>query len=151
MADLIVPVIMAGGQGTRLWPLSRSARPKQFLDLTGEVSLFERSLQRVSDTTRYAPPIVITYAEYRFLVAEQAQEVGVALSAMLLEPTARNTAAAIAAAAVFAAGKFGPDAVLQCLAPDHAIDADTAYFAAVDAAAMVARSGRLVTFGIVPK
>jgi mannose-1-phosphate guanylyltransferase len=151
MAELLVPVIMAGGQGTRLWPLSRSARPKQFLDLTGDVSLFAQSLQRVSDTSRYAPPIIITNAEYRFLVAEQAQEVGIELSAMLLEPMARNTAAAIAAAAVFAKAKFGNDAVLHVLASDHSIDAAPAYFAAVDAAATVARAGRLVTFGIVPK
>jgi mannose-1-phosphate guanylyltransferase len=151
MAELLVPVIMAGGQGTRLWPLSRSARPKQFLDLTGDISLFEQSLQRVSDTSRYVPPIIVTNAEYRFLVAEQAQEVGVELSAMLLEPMARNTAAAIAAAAIFAIGKFGADAVLHILASDHSIDADAAYFTAVDAAATVARSGRLVTFGIVPK
>jgi mannose-1-phosphate guanylyltransferase len=151
MASQIVPVILAGGQGTRLWPLSRSARPKQFLDLMGESSLFEQTLARVADRDRYAAPIVITNAEYRFLVAEQAQETGVELAAVLLEPVARNTAAAIAAAALYAVAEFGADAVLHILASDHAIEADDSYFAAVEAAARVARSGRLVTFGIVPR
>ena len=150
MTDLIVPVILAGGQGTRLWPLSRSSRPKQFLHLMGDTSLFEQTLARVSDATRYAPPVVITNAEYRFLVAEQAQASGIELAGMLLEPVARNTAAAIAAAAVFIAGRFGDDAVLHVLASDHAITADASYWQAVDAAAAAARAGRLVTFGIVP-
>ncbi|WP_413813446.1 sugar phosphate nucleotidyltransferase [Devosia sp. Leaf420] len=97
--SVVIPVILAGGQGTRLWPKSRSARPKQFIDLVGETSLFQQSLERVKDAGRYGAPIVITNAEYRFLVAEQAQERGIALGAILLEPVARNTAAAIAAAA----------------------------------------------------
>jgi mannose-1-phosphate guanylyltransferase len=150
MADLIVPVILAGGQGTRLWPMSRSSRPKQFLDLMGDESLFEGTLRRVSDATRYAPPIVITNTEYRFLVAEQALETGITLSGTLLEPVARNTAAAIAAAAVFAEKTFGAGVVLHVLASDHAIDADESYWQSVDIAAAAARTGRLVTFGIVP-
>ena len=74
MAAPIIPVVLAGGQGTRLWPLSRSARPKQFLPLTGQLSLFQETLKRVSDPQRYGKPVIITNAEYRFLVAEQAQE-----------------------------------------------------------------------------
>ena len=151
MAGLIVPVILAGGQGTRLWPLSRAARPKQFLKLVGDTSLFEQTLRRVADESRYAAPVVITNADYRFIVAEQAVEAGVELSGVLLEPVARNTAAAIAAAAVFAVSRFGEDAVLHVVASDHAIDADTSYRQAVDTAAAAARAGRLVTFGIVPK
>ena len=151
MVSKIVPVILAGGQGTRLWPLSRSARPKQFLELMGESSLFEQTLARVADRELYEAPIVLTNAEYRFLVAEQAQAAGVELAAVLLEPVARNTAPAIAAAAFLAVASFGADAVLHVLASDHAIPADATYFAAVEAAARVARSGRLVTFGIVPK
>lgn len=151
MAELIVPVILAGGQGTRLWPLSRSSRPKQFLDLTGDLSLFKQTLKRVEDGTRYTAPLIITNAEYRFLVAEQALELGIPLSGVLLEPVARNTAAAIAAAALFAAAKFGDNAVLHVLASDHAVDTDASYWQAIDTASAAARAGRLVTFGIVPK
>lgn len=150
MADLIVPVILAGGQGTRLWPMSRSSHPKQFLDLTGDATLFEQALDRVTDEERYAPPLVITNADYRFLVAEQALEAGVALSGVLLEPVARNTAAAIAAAAVWVADRFNAQTVMHILASDHAIEADESYWQAVDTAAAAARDGRLVTFGIVP-
>src|SRR5688572_28708909 len=145
----IVPVILAGGQGTRLWPMSRAARPKQFLMLTGTGSLYQQALARVSDA-RYAPPIVITNAEYRFLVAEQAQEIGVSLAGVLLEPVARNTMAAIAAAAFYARQKFGGDAVLHVLASDAAIVADPNYWESVARAAAAARQGRLVTFGIQP-
>jgi len=151
MATAIVPVILAGGQGTRLWPLSRSARPKQFLNLMGESSLFAQTLARVANPDRYVPPIVITNAEYRFLVAEQAQEAGVPLTAVLLEPAARNTAPAIAAAALHAVATFGDGAVLNILPSDHAIEASADYIDAVDRAARIARSGRLVTFGIVPR
>jgi mannose-1-phosphate guanylyltransferase len=144
----IVPVILAGGQGTRLWPLSRSARPKQFLNLNGDVSLFQQTLLRVSDE-RYAPPIVITNSDYRFLVAEQAQELGIALAAIVLEPVARNTAPAIAAASVIAESRFG-DAILHILASDHAIEIDEDYWRTLDAARRAADAGMLVTFGIVP-
>ena len=145
----IVPVILAGGQGTRLWPLSRSARPKQFIDLIGKTSLFQQTLARVADRERYAAPIILTNAEYRFLVAEQALETGVELGAILLEPVARNTAAAIAAAACVAIVE-DPDAILHILASDHAIAGSAAYFAAVDAARSAAAAGHLVTFGIAP-
>jgi mannose-1-phosphate guanylyltransferase len=145
----VVPVILAGGQGTRLWPLSRSARPKQFLTLTGTHSPFQETLQRVANA-RYAPAIVVTGADYRFLVGEQAEELGIALSAILLEPVARNTTAAIAAAAVFAIRQFGEDAVIHVLPSDHAVETDAGYWRAVDVAAKAAAAGRLVTFGINP-
>ena len=149
-ASRIVPVILAGGQGTRLWPMSRAARPKQFLSLTGPQSLYQQTLARVADTARYTPPVVVTNSEYRFLVAEQAQEQGVATSAVLLEPVARNTAAAIAAAAIYVRQTFGDAAVMHVLASDHAVVADDNYWWSVSAAADAARAGRLVTFGITP-
>jgi len=150
MSTTIVPVILAGGQGTRLWPMSRSARPKQFLPLLGETSLYQQTLQRVSDAARYTAPVVVTNSDYRFLVAEQAQELGITPSAVLLEPVARNTAAAIAAAAVFVADKFGRDAVIHVLASDHAVEIDDNYRWSIDAALVAVAAGRLVTFGITP-
>ena len=149
MADeLIVPVILAGGKGTRLWPMSRSQRPKQFLALTGDLSLFQLTLKRLADPARYDKPIVVTNSEYRFLVAEQAQEVGVELEAVLLEPVARNTAPAIAAAALIASRESAR--LVHVLASDHNIALDDAYLTAIDTAAAAARAGRLVTFGITP-
>ncbi len=150
MPGAIVPVVLAGGQGTRLWPMSRSARPKQFLPLLEERSLFQQTLLRVADRTRYAPPVVITNTDYRFLVAEQAQEVGIETMAVLLEPVVRNTAAAIAAAAVFVAEHIGGDALIHVLASDHAVSVDDNYRWSVEAAAAAAKAGQLVTFGITP-
>jgi mannose-1-phosphate guanylyltransferase len=150
LAELIVPVILAGGQGTRLWPMSRAARPKQFLQLTGPLSLFQETLKRVGDARRYTPALVLTHADYRFLVAEQAQELGLPLAGVLLEPVARNTAAAIAAAAAYALAAFGPEAILHVLPSDHALVADAGYWRATEIAASAARAGRLVTFGITP-
>ena len=150
MHERIVPVIMAGGQGTRLWPLSRSARPKQFLPLVGETSLFQETVARVADADRYLPPVIITNADYRFLVAEQALEAGITPGAILLEPVARNTAAAIAAAAHYVRTHIAPDALLHVLASDHAVDVDENYRWSLEAAARAARAGHLVTFGITP-
>jgi mannose-1-phosphate guanylyltransferase len=150
LAQQIVPVVLAGGQGTRLWPLSRSARPKQFLPLTGPLSLFQETLKRISDPSRYAAPIIITNADYRFIVAEQAQELGIELAGVLLEPVARNTTAAIAAAAVYARKQSGGDTVIHVLASDAAITADDGYWRSVDTAGAAAAGGRLVTFGITP-
>lgn len=146
--DLIVPVILAGGKGTRLWPMSRAQRPKQFLALTGDLSLFQLTLKRLDDPSRYDKPIIVTNSEYRFLVAEQALEAGVELQAVLLEPVARNTAAAIAAATMIAA-RDG-DRVIHVLASDHNIALDDSYRTAIDTAAKAARAGRLATFGITP-
>ncbi|WP_404404941.1 mannose-1-phosphate guanylyltransferase/mannose-6-phosphate isomerase [Pelagibacterium halotolerans] len=145
----IVPIILAGGTGTRLWPMSRAARPKQFLSLISENSLFQDTLLRVSDRAVYDPPIIVTNADYRFLVAEQALEIGIEPGVIVLEPQARNTAPAIAVAALIA-GADGHDPLLHVLPSDHAVAADTAYRTAVETAIAAAQEGRLVTFGITP-
>jgi mannose-1-phosphate guanylyltransferase len=150
MLAKIVPVIMAGGKGTRLWPLSRATAAKQFLKLVGEETLFQATLQRVSDASVYEAPLVITNEEFRFLVAEQAREQGVALSGIVLEPIARNTAAAVAVAARIVADKFGDDSLLLVLPSDHAISVDDTYKSCVRSACLTAASGKLVTFGIKP-
>jgi len=147
---VVVPVVLAGGQGTRLWPMSRAARPKQFLPLTGPTSLFQRTLTRVSDSARYAAPIVVTNTEYRFIVAEQAAEMGCPLASIMLEPVARNTAVAIAAAAVQAQNLFGHSVVLHVLPSDHDVDTTSGYWHALDEAVAAAHAGQLVTFGIQP-
>jgi mannose-1-phosphate guanylyltransferase len=146
----IIPVIMAGGKGTRLWPLSRSSAPKQFIQVVDEKTLFQETLERVSDPAVYEASVVITNQDFRFTVAEQAREVGVTLSAIILEPVARNTAAAIAAAAFHLKNTFGEDAILQLLASDHEIDAGRDWSAAVATARDTAASGKIVTFGMKP-
>jgi mannose-1-phosphate guanylyltransferase len=150
MAGKIVPVIMAGGKGTRLWPLSRASAPKQFIQFIGDTTLFQNTLTRVSDPELYEAPIVLTNEEFRFLVAEQARELNIKLAGVLLEPVARNTAAAVAAAAVLVTELFGKDAVMHVLGSDYEIDANATYFDCVRTARDTAISGKLVTFGIAP-
>ncbi len=150
MSNKIVPVIMAGGKGTRLWPLSRASAPKQFIQFVGDLTLFQATLVRVSNPALYEPAVVITNQDFRFLAADQARELGVTLSAILLEPVARNTAPAIAAAAAFVASRFDETAILQILASDHEIVADEGYDEAIRIARETAASGKLVTFGITP-
>ncbi len=148
-AQPAVPVLLAGGKGTRLWPMSRSSRPKQFLPLSGDISLFQQALLRVNDPERYAPAIIVTNEEYRFLAAEQAAECGVTPGAILLEPTARNTAPAIAAACAHIL-KQGQDRLVHVLPCDHDFAIEPSYLEALEAARQAARSGRLMTFGITP-
>jgi mannose-1-phosphate guanylyltransferase len=146
--ELITPIVLAGGKGTRLWPMSRAQRPKQFLALTSDLSLFQLTLLRLADTKRYRAPIIVTNADYRFLVAEQALQCGVKVAEIILEPVSRNTAPAIASAALVAA-RNGPELV-HVLPSDHSIVVDDAYWKAVDTAASAARQNRLATFGITP-
>ena len=145
----IVPAILAGGSGTRLWPLSRADRPKQFQKILTDHSLLQETLLRVSGHDRYGDPIILANEAYRFVVAEQAQEVGVALKATVLEPVMRNTAPAMTALAAIVA-KDDPDALIHVMPSDHAITADDAYWKAIDAAAEAASKGMLVTFGVTP-
>lgn len=150
MTERIVPVIMAGGKGTRLWPLSRSGAPKQFIQFIGTRTLFQETLLRVSDPTMYAPPIVLTNSEFRFMAAEQAREIGISLSRVMLEPQARNTGPAVAAAALAARQSFGENAILHVLGSDYEIEADETYFECVRIAKNSALAAHLVTFGIEP-
>lgn len=140
----ITPVILSGGAGTRLWPLSRQHFPKQLLPLHGEASMLQATLARVGDPARYNAPIIVANEDHRFIIADQLDEIGVTPQAIILEPTARNTAPAIALAALAAAD----DALLLVLPSDHVIADTPAFDAAVATAADAAADGRLVTFGI---
>ncbi len=144
----IVPVVMAGGAGTRLWPLSRRLFPKQFLPLVDELPMLQITLGR-TDGLDASPALVICNEEHRFITAEQARRWGGALGAILLEPVARNTAPAVALAALLARAQ-GEDPLLLVLAADHVLADVEAFHAAVTAAADHAEQGQLVTFGLRP-
>lgn len=144
----IVPVILSGGSGTRLWPLSREAYPKQFLPLVGSDTMLQATWKRVASIAG-AAPIVVANQEHRFMAAEQLRECDVAPQALILEPVGRNTAPAIAIAALQAlAGD--DDALLLVLPSDHVVRNEAAFHSAVLLAAQAAEAGKLVTFGIVP-
>jgi mannose-1-phosphate guanylyltransferase/mannose-6-phosphate isomerase len=144
----IVPVILSGGSGTRLWPLSREAYPKQFLPLVGNDTMLQATWKRVASIAG-AAPIVVANQEHRFMAAEQLRECKVLPQALILEPVGRNTAPAIAIAALQALSA-GDDALLLVLPSDHVVRNEAAFHAAVKQAAVAAESGKLVTFGIVP-
>lgn len=145
---MITPVILSGGSGTRLWPLSRKSYPKQFVPLTGSETLFQASARRVSGP-EFAPPITITNSDFRFIVQDQLSDIGLTAQAMLIEPAARNTAPAVLAAALHAQ-RSDPDAVLLVAPSDHVVPDQPAFVAAVQAGLRAVEEGRLVTFGIQP-
>ncbi len=144
-----IPVVLSGGSGSRLWPLSRSLRPKQFLGLTGEQTLFQMTLQRLTGLVNRLEPIVVANDEHRFLVADQCLQVGVTPKALLLEPVARNTGPAIAVAAL-AAQQGESDPVLLILPSDHVFSNMPAFKMALRVGELAAEGGAMVTFGIVP-
>ncbi len=144
----IQPVILSGGSGTRLWPLSRAAFPKQFLSLDGARTMIQDTVTRVAGDG-FAAPLLVGGREHRFLLAEQMRELGIAPRAILLEPVARNTAAAIAAAAALAA-EADPAQPLLILPSDHVIDDLAAFHAAIARALPAVRDGALALFGIAP-
>lgn len=128
---MIVPVILSGGSGTRLWPLSTPERPKQFLPLVGDDSLFRQTLARVSDRGAYHPPVVVANAAHRQLCLEEMS--GEDGSALILEPCARNTAAAIVMAAEAVRDSHGPDTMILVMPSDHLIDDQGSFHSAVHA------------------
>ena len=149
MGGRIIPLIMCGGAGTRLWPASREVRPKQFLPLFGPRSTFQDTILRVSEAALFDRPIVITNAAYRFMVVEQLVEIGFEAD-ILLEPTRRDSGPAIAAGAAFAKTR-SEDAVVLALAADHVVRDNEAFVAACREALPAAEGGRIVTFGVRPE
>ena len=145
MARTITPVLLAGGSGTRLWPVSRRAFPKQFARLTGEATMFQDAARRASGPG-YAAPVVVTAAPFRFVAAEQLQDAGIDPAAILLEPEPRSTGPAVLAAAL----RAGPDELMLAMPSDHLIPDADAFRAAVNAARPAAEAGRIVTFGVRP-
>src|SRR5713226_5625570 len=145
----IVPLIMCGGAGTRLWPASREVRPKQFLPLFGARSTFQETMLRVSDATLFERPIVITNTAYRFIVLDQLAEIALEAD-VLLEPMRRDSGPAIAAGAAFAEMR-DKDAVVLALAADHVVRDASAFVAACRQGFVAAEAGRIVTFGVRPE
>jgi mannose-1-phosphate guanylyltransferase/mannose-1-phosphate guanylyltransferase/mannose-6-phosphate isomerase len=151
---MIHPVILSGGSGTRLWPMSRSLYPKQLLALTGERSLLQETARRVADNRAFASPLVVANEEHRFIIAEQMREIGIKPEALILEPFGRNTAPAACVAALRLAAHQAPgdpETLMLVMPSDHAIGDLALFRQAIDCAAATARAGRLVTFGITPE
>jgi len=149
MSAKIFPVILSGGSGSRLWPLSRESFPKQLLPLAGERTMLQETARRVADPARFHPVMVIANAEHRFVIAEQLREVGQGAPTIVLEPLARNTAPAVAAAALIAAQQ-DPDALILVMPADHAVPDVAGFLATVEAGLPAAQGGALVLFGIQP-
>jgi len=145
----IIPVILSGGSGTRLWPLSRKDYPKQYLPLAGDNTMLQETILRLSGLDNLADPIIVCNADHRFLVAEQCQQIGIKSPTILLEPVGRNTAPAIAAAALQSL-KDSEDSILLVLSADHVIQDVNAFHKAINMASQQAQRGKLATFGIVP-
>ena len=148
MTRIIHPVLLCGGSGTRLWPLSRNSHPKQFVKLLGEESLFQASANRLSGAG-FAAPSVVTGSDYRFMVVEQLAAIEIEPQIILIEPFARNTAAAVCAAAVALDAKNG-DSLMLVSPSDHVITDLERFRETVEAAIPTANEGQIVTFGIRP-
>ena len=152
---MLIPVILSGGSGTRLWPLSRELYPKQLLPLVGKGTMLQETLARVADAADVGAPIVVCNEQHRFLVAEQLRAAGAGASTILLEPVGRNTAPAVAIAAMAAVtgdagAKSKEDAILLVLPADHVIQDVAAFQRAITIGRKAAAEGKLVTFGVVP-
>lgn len=148
MPSKIIPIVMCGGAGTRLWPVSRDTMPKQFISLFGGASTFQRAMKLLSDDEVFAPAIVITNVEYRFTVQEQLQACG-ASAQIVLEPVRRDSAAAVAAATELALAR-DPDAIVGVFAADHVVQDGKLFVETCRQAGIVAQQNRIVTIGIPP-
>lgn len=146
---MLNPVILSGGSGSRLWPLSRQNQPKQFLALVGERSLYQETILRASRLPGAQTPVTVCSDDHRFMVGEQLQGIGIPSGGILLEPVARNTAPAIALAALHLVAA-SPEAMMLVLPADHLIEDEAAFRDAVERALALAEAGWLVTFGIQP-
>ena len=144
----ITPVLLCGGVGSRLWPVSRQGRPKQYLNLIGETSMLQQTLTRIESLAQTSP-IIVCNEEHRFLVAEQVRQLGLTSPTIILEPEGKNTAPAIALAAL-AASVSDPEVNLLVLPADHYVGKPAALIDAIEKAAFASSQGRLVTFGLVP-
>jgi len=144
---MIVPVILSGGSGTRLWPLSRKLYPKQFINLVNETTLFQDTILRLPEDV--AEPLIICIEEHRFLAAEQLREIGKKTKGIILEPEGRNTAPAVALAALQFINK-GEDPILLVLSADHLIENIEAFHQSITIASELAENNKLITFGVVP-
>ena len=142
----IIPVILSGGTGSRLWPQSREQYPKQLLALTSDHTLIQESVLRVGDGL-FGPAVIVCNDEQRFIIAEQMRQIAAGVASIIVEPVARNTAAAIAAAAF---SLSDPNALMLVAPADHLITDRAAFLAAVQRGLPAARNGRLVTFGMTP-
>ncbi|TAM29799.1 MAG: mannose-1-phosphate guanylyltransferase/mannose-6-phosphate isomerase [Rhodanobacter sp.] len=147
---MLIPLILSGGSGTRLWPVSRRNLPKQFLALAGKGTLFQQTIERTQQLPEVAPPIIVANEDHRFLAADQLLEAGVEGATIVLEPLARNTAPAIALGALQACERDA-DALLLVLPADHLIGDTPAFVDVVAQAVPLAEQGWLVTFGIRPE
>ena len=145
---MLHPVLLCGGSGTRLWPLSRKSYPKQFAALIGSESLFQASARRFA-APGFAPPLVVTGSDFRFIVTEQLAQIGIDPGPILIEPEGRNTAPAVLAAALHL-GASDPDALMLVAPSDHVVPDAAAAGAAVETGVAPARAGQIVTFGIAP-
>ncbi|SDN59987.1 mannose-1-phosphate guanylyltransferase/mannose-1-phosphate guanylyltransferase / mannose-6-phosphate isomerase [Lutimaribacter pacificus] len=146
---MITPVLLCGGSGTRLWPLSRKSYPKQFADIIGHESLFQASARRFRGA-EFGDPLVVTNDSFRFIVTEQLDECGIAPAGILIEPEGRNTAPAAVAAALHLVRR-DPEAMLVLVPSDHAVADPDLFREAVLRGAVAAQEGQIVTFGIVPE
>lgn len=146
---LIIPLIICGGSGTRLWPASRESRPKQFLALFGAQSTFQETIRRVADPDQFGPPVIVTSGKYCVLVRNQLDELNIEAD-IVLEPEARDSGPAILAGTLFIARRRGSNAPVLSLAADHIIRDVAAFRTACRTALSAAQSGHIVTFGILP-